>query len=676
MAGNILAQLLQLAEQAGDPTVPTGYTALYAKNDHKLYQYPAGGAAVVIGPPVTSFPGLYGDGNDGVGNIVSNTSLTKDMYYSSLSVANGIILRTQGFRIFVNGQLSLTNGQISNAGNDAVGAAAGVAISAGTLGGCVAGGAGGLNGAGSAGGTRTSCCGAIGGASGAGGANAGGAGGTITPPGATLGGKVVCCNLWNALRGTIAGGSTGGTLFNGGSGGGGGGSDNGTGSGGGGGGGGGVVFIAAKIISGYGSIIASGGNGASAPGTSGNLGAGGGGGGGVVVVVTEQISNPSGALSLLAAGGNHGAAGYGGGGVGSNGSAGQVVQFVSQASVFAAGGGVKLYDNILLRQISAPSKAPSGMARIYADSAAGALKQSVNANSWANLGASTNKAGFPGLYGDGSDGAGTIAANTTLTRDMYYSSLQVNGGGVILSTANFRIFCSGTVNVDGKITTLSIAGGEHAVGMTKGTALAAGTMGKGNDGATGRSTTGTGASGSGTNYALGTSPACVGGAGGISGGGNSGGSAGAVTAIAANAGGITVARNVLNGACGQLAGTLGSTLFTGGTGGGAGGCTIALGAATSGGGGAGGGVLMICAKAITGAGSITAPGGNGGNATGASTSKAGGGGPGGGGVVVLISESIAGGLTVTSPYGSVGTGANGGSNGSVGNAGVVIKLIP
>lgn len=49
---------------------------------------------------------IYGDGQDGNVTVSSNTTITSDMYYNNLTVNSGVILNTNGFRIFVKGTLT------------------------------------------------------------------------------------------------------------------------------------------------------------------------------------------------------------------------------------------------------------------------------------------------------------------------------------------------------------------------------------------------------------------------------------------------------------------------------------------------------------------------------------------------------------------------------------------
>lgn len=93
------------------------------------------------------------------------------------------------------------------------------------------------------------------------------------------------------------------------------------------------------------------------------------------------------------------------------------------------------------------------------------------------------------VFGDGSDGVVTISGNTTLTRDMYYSTLTVNNG-ITLNGGSYRIFCSSTLTNNGTISRNGNAGGNasSATGGTAGAALAAGSLGGSTAGATGAST--------------------------------------------------------------------------------------------------------------------------------------------------------------------------------------------
>src|SRR5438552_1146975 len=72
--------------------------------------------------------------------FTSDTTLTRDMYYSNLTIAAGQTLNPGGYRIFVSGTLTLNSGSsIARNGNDGSGSP-GAALTPGTLGGSAAGG--------------------------------------------------------------------------------------------------------------------------------------------------------------------------------------------------------------------------------------------------------------------------------------------------------------------------------------------------------------------------------------------------------------------------------------------------------------------------------------------------------------------------------------------------------
>lgn len=260
----------------------------------------------------------YGTGIDGDVTINSNTTLVRDMYYMNLTVNATFTLNTGGFRIFVEGLLTL-NGTIARNGNAGVGATAGVTLAAGTLGAPAAGG-GGVAGAAGTAGPQVTANTQMGGVGGAGGVGGGGlAGGVVranpSNPPAVNGGLQVfndseCVTRGRDLANTQLRGGDGG--------GGGGGNATGAASGGGGGSGAGVIVIVAAAIIGTGIITAIGGNG----GNSGTgAGGGGGGGGGCIAVLVESTV----ARFATSAGGGYSVAGGAGGpgnGAGANGNVG------------------------------------------------------------------------------------------------------------------------------------------------------------------------------------------------------------------------------------------------------------------------------------------------------------------------------------------------------------------
>lgn len=52
---------------------------------------------------------IYGSGADGNVTISVNTTLTRDMYYNNLTIADGVHLNTAGFRVFVRNSLAFSN---------------------------------------------------------------------------------------------------------------------------------------------------------------------------------------------------------------------------------------------------------------------------------------------------------------------------------------------------------------------------------------------------------------------------------------------------------------------------------------------------------------------------------------------------------------------------------------
>lgn len=257
---------------------------------------------------------FFGDGSDGViyfdGSTASvNTNyctylfpaytLTRDIYARSLAVASGVVIETNGFRIFCLN--TLTNyGVIRNNGQSGV---SGVITGA-------AGGAGNFFKAGGAGanGYSTTAAGAVGLAPPTQPNTVGGIGGrgaaahssvvsqetspitAITmQPAAAVGGHKLISNITSFMQPYLPLGTSNVQFTP--SIGGGSGSKSGTGSGarsGAGGGGGGVVFVAASKIVNSGVIQANGGDGGPASGAGANLGGGGGGGGGIVGLVYSR----------------------------------------------------------------------------------------------------------------------------------------------------------------------------------------------------------------------------------------------------------------------------------------------------------------------------------------------------------------------------------------------------
>lgn len=272
-----------------------------------------------------------------------------------------------------------------------------------------------------------------------------------------------------------------------------------------------------------------------------------------------------------------------------------------------------------------------------------------------------------GIFGDGNDGDITIAADTTLSRDMFYNNLTVDAG-IVLTTDGYRIFVKGTLTNNGTIWRNGHAG-TNATATAKGVGGAA--LGAGSLGASGKG-------GDGGEYqTLGTSHGGGGGSGGgvilivaksivnngtISANGGNGGNANGTGGGATN-----VSREVGGGVTASLGGS-GGAGGDGGSSGGAGGTATAPTAAQ---GGYRAVPFAILLKDETT--KFTGGGGGGGGDYGIAQSKAGGGGGGGGGLIMLIYESLTAGTeTVTAGAGGIKYGT--GTDGANGSAGTVIKI--
>ncbi len=224
------------------------------------------------------------------------------------------------------------------------------------------------------------------------------------------------------------------------------------------------------------------------------------------------------------------------------------------------------------------------------------------------------------MFGDGSDGNVTISAGTTtLTRNMYYNNLTINGTGA-LDPAGFQVYVAGTLDLtaapanairrspNNGTNASAATGGAGATAISGSTT--AGTGGAGSNGISGVSGAGSTATVSSATTAMMGGQGGDGGAGGISGAGQAGGAASANAALSPIV--MQTVGTAMMAGVGVLA-----TGGRGGTGGSSGGASTNSGGG-GGGGGAGGAVLDIRAKYIsrgtgTAAGAISARGGNGGN---------------------------------------------------------------
>lgn len=279
---------------------------------------------------------IFGDGSDGnllVDSGTGDTNLTETGFYEDVTIDDGAFLHTDGYLLFVNGTLTITDGWVQWNGNPgdagSVGGAAGAAHTATILAGGRAGGAGGNNANGMAGSSSATSLASASGRGGtggngggvtlgaAGGSNARSIGDTRSVQAATTGHV-----LANGTHTAITGGAGGG--------GGGGGGAAGLFGGGGGGGGGVVIVIARNVVIVTGGIRANGGAGGAGENGGASAGGGGGGGGqgGVIYLVTRNLTN---AGTIEAAGGAAGAASTGtpAGLVGTAGQAGYVISHLA-----------------------------------------------------------------------------------------------------------------------------------------------------------------------------------------------------------------------------------------------------------------------------------------------------------------------------------------------------------
>lgn len=312
-----------------------------------------------------------------------------------------------------------------------------------------------------------------------------------------------------------------------------------------------------------------------------------------------------------------------------------------------------------------------------------------------------NKAAAEGVasnlarFGDGSDGTVTISAGTTtLTRDIYYAGLTINGTGT-LRPVGFRIFGTGTLDLTAA-PSAAIAlnsagagnGGNSGTAGTAGTSPAGATLGGGVVGqAGGTGTIGAGAQGGATLNAN----TCNGGAGGD---GAAGGSGSAGANAGGNLRGAGTSSNAIPMRRFEPNMIRGATLIQGSAPGGAGGSGGGDGVVSGGGGGGGAGGTgviwisfnIISRGASTTANAIQTDGGQGGNGGSPASGNAGGGGAGGaagGGHVIINYGSLSGSSATNAISASGGNGGNGGNgqgtglggNGGASGAGGRITLI-
>ena len=283
------------------------------------------------------------------------------------------------------------------------------------------------------------------------------------------------------------------------------------------------------------------------------------------------------------------------------------------------------------------------------------------------------------FFGDGSDGGVTISSNTSLSSDMYYSSLTI-ANSTTLDANGYRIFVSGTLTM-GTSSIIANNGnngnnGSSEAGGSGGAGGGEGTLRGGADGGNGGNPEVAGDSGPSADPCINANNGSAGGDGefGI-GAGGSGGLSGSASVKATNFTHVDPTILITMRDIYGLADQPKTIRPNAGGGGGGGGATKGSGTPGGGGGaGGGGGITMVCAKTVTlGSGSkFQATGGNGGNGYNSALDGDGGGGAGGnGGAVILLSTtSIASSYTDVS-NGSGGT-SSGGSPGSDGSSGTYV----
>lgn len=290
------------------------------------------------------------------------------------------------------------------------------------------------------------------------------------------------------------------------------------------------------------------------------------------------------------------------------------------------------------------------------------------------------------IFGDGSDGVGTITGTpTTLSRDMYYSNLTVNSTKT-LDCAGYRVFVSGTLTNNGTISRNGNDGGNASAGVggTAGAALAAGSLGGSAGGAAGkyvgtssqqRASTGGGGSGGGVLF---IAAKTIVNNGTISANGGNAGTGHAATGTTFSAIINGIAGNATTDSLGGAVSVAGNGVTTQGTGTGGAAATATAPAATEGDYNAiPQAVLLRLTSAHTQIyGGAGAPSG-GASAYTTTESAAGGSSGGGGGVLIMIYNSLTSG-TETANGGTKSVGVKYGTgtctDGSNGTVGTVIKI--
>jgi hypothetical protein len=139
LTSNRVTNFLDLTGISAPPSPGAGTTRIYRDAaDGVLKGKNPDGTVAPLGGTVFD---IFGDGSDGDVTVTAATTLTRDMFYNNLTVAGGVTLKSNGFRIFVRNTLTLgTNAVIDNSGRD--GDSGGSGAPGGTMGGGGSGGTG------------------------------------------------------------------------------------------------------------------------------------------------------------------------------------------------------------------------------------------------------------------------------------------------------------------------------------------------------------------------------------------------------------------------------------------------------------------------------------------------------------------------------------------------------
>jgi hypothetical protein len=180
------ATSVQISTQGIDTTANYNWTGLHTFTSLTSASTTLNGTTTFANTPFGT-TNIWGVGNDGSSTLNTSSTLTRDYYYTNLTISSGTVLNTANYRLFVSGTLTVnTNGTIADNGNtggagntglqgvapnSAAGGLGATATATGTLPSNAPGGAGGAGGNGAN--TPGGCGGGSGGGGGASGGNMG-----------------------------------------------------------------------------------------------------------------------------------------------------------------------------------------------------------------------------------------------------------------------------------------------------------------------------------------------------------------------------------------------------------------------------------------------------------------------------------------------------------------------